>query len=386
MTAGETPEAPSSAVRRRLLQRTAKLGALALLPGCTGFTPPGASVAAPKMPLASHPEALPVPALPAGGTVAVIAPASPASIPIDQVAAWLTARGFVPRIFPGASTGRTDYLAAADNVRLQDLHAAFADPAIDAIFCLRGGYGSARLLDRIDFGLLERNPKPFVGYSDITALLLAITRRSGFITFHGPMLSTDLIPAKQAPTESALFDLLQGRQQPGSELPRPAEFPLETISAGVAQGRLIGGNLAIIGSTLGTPYQIELDGTILFIEDVGETPQKIDRLLTQLRLSGQLEKIRGVLIGDFSEIDDPHASVDHSSANHARLRQVWRELLQPLAVPVLAGWRSGHCDPNLTLPIGATVRLDAGRQRLWLEQEAVHFCRGTCDPDVQRHI
>ncbi|MGB7479069.1 MAG: LD-carboxypeptidase, partial [Burkholderiaceae bacterium] len=334
-------------------------------------TPPVAGPAESTVAPVTHPEQGAVPPLKPGGTVAVIAPASPAPGKTEDAAAWLRARGFVPRLFPASSGPGGDYLAAADSQRLDDLHAAFADTAIDAIICLRGGYGSERLLDRIDYDLIGRHPKPFVGYSNITALLLALSRYAGFVTFHGPMLAPDLLVEKQAPTEDALWALLQGKQKAGSWLPHPPQFPLETIHAGVAQGRLVGGNLATIGATLGTPYEIDLEGAILFIEDVGETPQKIDRLLTQLRLAGKLAQARGILVGDFSEIDDPRAARKHDEADRGRLRQVWKELLEPLQIPVLAGWRSGHCDPNLTLPIGAIVRLDADRQRLRLEQDAV---------------
>jgi len=354
--------------RRRFLQG---VGALALLSGCAGTPPAADSAASTGGAPVSHPEQSAVPPLKAGGTVAVIAPASPAAPgKAGDAAAWLRARGFVPRLLPGSSATGADYLAATDDQRLDDLHAAFRDPKVDAIICLRGGYGSERLLDRIDYDLISRHPKPFVGYSDVTALLLALARFAGFVTFHGPMLAPDLLAGKQAPTEDALLAMLQGKQLAGSWLPHPPAFPLETIHAGVAQGRLVGGNLATIGATLGTPYEIDLEDAILFIEDVGEAPRKIDRLLTQLRLAGKLEQARGILIGDFSELDDADAGSDHE-AGQRRLRQLWTELLEPLQVPVLAGWRSGHCDPNLTLPIGAIVRLDAGRQKLRLEQDVV---------------
>lgn len=363
--AENTDTAPGS--RRHFLRRSGQLGAAALLPAAAVQAFP---TAAPGL-LNAYPEAAAVPALKAGGTIAVLAPASPAADKQAAAAAWLRARGFVPRLLPGAGAHSADYLAGSDSARLDDLHAAFADPAVDAVFCLRGGYGSARLLDRIDFNLISDNPKPFVGYSDITALLLAITRFAGFVTFHGPMLVSDLLAGRQAPTETALWQLLQGQRRAGQWLPPAPAAALETIADGTAQGRLLGGNLATIGSTLGTPYEIDLDDAILFIEDVGETPQKIDRLLTQLRLAGKLAQLRGVLIGDFSDINDPRAGTNHDAANRERLRQVWRDLLQPLAIPILAGWPSGHCDPNLTLPIGARVRLDAGRQRLRLEQDVV---------------
>lgn len=354
--------------RRQFLTRSAEVGAIALLAGCAAATPPLTTVAMPVS-LLAHPEQNPVPALKPGGTVGIIAPATGAAGQLEQAAAWLAERGFVPRPFAGAKTRSGDYLAADDSARLADLHAAFSDSSVNAIICLRGGYGSMRLLDRIDFALLARNPKPFVGYSDITALLLAIARYAGFVTFHGPMLASDLIVGKQAPTESALFDMLQGRKLAGDWLPHPAQYPLETLHGGVALGRLVGGNLATIGALLGTRYDIDLDHAILFIEDVGETPQKIDRLLTQLRLAGKLAQVKGVLLGDFSEIDDPRAQSDHTAANRRRLRAVWQDLLVPLQVPVLAGWRSGHCNPNLTLPIGAMVRLDADAKQLRLEQD-----------------
>jgi muramoyltetrapeptide carboxypeptidase len=358
---------PSALNRRGFLKRSSTLGAALLSGG--GL----AAAAAPERltsPITAS-ACRPVPPLKAGGTVAVIAPASPATGKAQQVSAWLLARGFVPRLFPSAMVRTDDYLAGTDTLRLEDLHAAFGDPTIDAIFCLRGGYGSGRLLDRIDFDLLSRHPKPFVGYSDITALLVAIMQHAGFVVFHGPMLAPDLLPNKTELTETALFTMLQQPQMAGSWLPHPGSFPLETIRPGTADGRLVGGNLAMIGSTLGSRYEIELDNAILFIEDVGETPQKIDRLLTQLRLAGKLAKLKGVLIGDFSEINDPHASEDRTAANLQRLRMVWRDLLEPLEIPILAGWRSGHCSPNLTLPIGAQIHLDASSKRLRLEQQII---------------
>ena len=264
-------------------------------------------------------------------------------------------RGLTLRVFPGVSQ-RDGYLAGSDAVRLADLHAAFADPSIDAILCLRGGYGCPRLLDAIDFDLLKANPKPFVGYSDITALHLAISRYAGFVTFHGPLLNADLLGDKLPPTESSLLSMLTGQVGTDSELPHPRAYGLSTLAPGSASGRLLGGNLALICATLGTPYALESEGTILFIEDVNEPLYRIDRLLTQLRLAGALKGPKGVLVGDFAGIES------------AALLQLMQQELAPLGIPVLAGWRSGHCDPNLTLPIGAQVLLDADRQQLFLKQ------------------
>lgn len=372
--------------RRLFLTSTSALCTSALLQACGGgdggdeplptpADPPGCAPAMPGAPgRASGLQA--VPALAAGGTVAVLAPASPAAGRAQEVASWLGSRGFVPRLYPSAYAGtgdsaQDDYLSASDAQRVQELHAAFSDPSVHAIICLRGGYGSARLLSQIDFQLLRSHPKPFVGYSDITALHLALARHAGFVSFHGPMLTSDLLRNRQEPTEAALFAQLQGRQQAGSWLPQPPQFPLHSLRCGAAQGRLVGGNLALIGSTLGTPWEIDTHDAILFIEDVGEPPYKIDRLLTQLRLAGKLGGVRGVLIGDFSDVSAAGASAEQVALDAARLQRLWQEFFLPLNVPVLAGWRSGHVDPNLTLPIGAVVTLDADRQGVRVEQALV---------------
>ena len=297
-----------------------------------------------------------VPALPAGGVIGLIAPAGPAQLDLDSATQWMHARGYQLRVFPGVWE-KNGYLAGSDAARAGDLHAAFADDSIDAIFCLRGGYGSPRLLDSIDFELLRRHPKPFVGYSDITALHLAITRYAGFVTFHGPMLNADLLGNKQSPTESSLLRMLSG-QQPRL-LSHPDEYPLITVAPGCASGRLLGGNLSLICATIGSPFELDDQDAILFIEDVNEPLYRVDRLLTHLRLAGKLNRLRGVLVGDFAGID------------LSALLQLLRQELGPLGIPVLAGWRSGHCDPNLTLPLGACVRLDADRQQLTLEQDVV---------------
>ncbi|POA16867.1 LD-carboxypeptidase [Pseudomonas sp. FW300-N1A1] len=303
-------------------------------------------------------EHTPVPALPAEGRIGVIAPAGPAALEAEKALQWMRMRGYSLRIFPGVLEN-DGYLAGSDEVRLKDLHEAFTDPAIDAILCLRGGYGSPRLLDRIDYELLRRHAKPFVGYSDITALHLAISRYSGFVTFHGPMLNADLLGDKQQPTEASLFSMLRGQLKAGSLLAHPVAYPLTTIEPGIALGRLQGGNLSMIAATLGTPFEIDADGIILFIEDINEPLYRIDRLLTHLRLAGKLNRLRGVLAGDVAGVDSE------------ALAQLLKQTFAPFGIPVLAGWRSGHCDPNLTLPMGALVTLDAGSKTLVLEQDVV---------------
>ena len=297
-----------------------------------------------------------VPALPAGGVIGLIAPAGPAEIDLQHATQWMHARGYQLRVFAGVWE-KDGYLAGSDAVRLRDFHDAFADDSIDAIFCLRGGYGCSRFLESIDFDLLRRHPKPFVGYSDITALHLAITRYAGFVTFHGGMLNADLLGNKQQPTESSLFRMLSG-QQPAL-LEHPAAYPLTTLAPGSACGRLLGGNLSMICAAMGTAFELDEQGIILFIEDVNEPLYRVDRLLTHLRLAGKLGQLRGVLVGDFAGVDVQ------------ALERLLKQELGPLNIPVLAGWRSGHCDPNITLPMGAHVRLDADNQQLVLKQDVV---------------
>ncbi|MBV6824114.1 LD-carboxypeptidase [Pseudomonas sp. PD9R] len=300
----------------------------------------------------------PVPALASEGLIGVIAPAGPATLDTHKAVRWMRARGYGLKVFPGVYE-KEGYLAGSDDVRLDDLHAAFADSEVDAIICLRGGYGTPRLLDRIDFELLRNNAKPFIGYSDITALHLAISRYAGFVTFHGPLLNADLLGSRQQPTESSFFNMLRGQLKAGSVLAHPVAYPLTTIEPGIAHGRLLGGNLSIIAATMGTPYEIDAEGVILFIEDINEPLYRIDRLLTHLRLAGTLHKLRGVLVGDVAGVDAP------------ALERLLKQTFGPLRIPVLSGWRSGHCDPNLTLPMGALVRLDAGNKELVLEQDVV---------------
>ncbi|MGO0695386.1 LD-carboxypeptidase [Pseudomonas guariconensis] len=294
-------------------------------------------------------------ALPGNACFAIVAPAGPARLDGRKASQWFADRGYQCRLFPGVGQAE-GYLAGADQQRLDDLHGAFADPEIDAILCMRGGYGSMRLLDRLDFDLIRRHPKPLIGYSDITALHTALQRHAGLITFHGGMLNADLLGAKQEPTVSSLFDQLGAKVSQGNVLVHPEAYPLTCVSPGVASGRLLGGNLSVLCATLGTVGEIDSRGGILFIEDVNEPLYRVDRLLTQLRLAGKLEGIRGVLVGDFAGITVP------------AMTPLLKDIFGPLGIPVLAGWRSGHCDPNLCLPLGARVRLDSQAMQLSLEQ------------------
>lgn len=292
-----------------------------------------------------------LPPLPAGATLGVIAPSGPPKRgQLAKVPALLAAHGFAAKIFPGcAGPAHLDHLAAADAQRLADLHAAFADPEVAAVLCLRGGYGAARLLDRIDAKLLERHPKLLIGYSDITSLH-ALLDRHGLPALHAPMPTSDLLHADAGPDAEALFDLLRHGLRRGDDL-GPRDLAPHPLNRGrQVQGRLIGGNLAVWSALLGTKWAPRAAGAIVFLEDIGEDPYRVDRMLNQLRLAGVLEAAAGFVIGRFSDAASPDA--------------VLADCLAPLGKPVLAGWPSGHGRPNRPLPLGLEVRLDVTNRRL----------------------
>ena len=299
----------------------------------------------------------PFKALAPGAVVAIVAPAGPA--PADAVArvpALIASMGWTPKLFPGCHE-RLDYLAGDDACRLRDLHAAFADPEVAAIFCLRGGYGSGRLLDRIDVDLLARHAKPLLGYSDITALHALLSNR-GIASLHGPMPTSDLLDAADivdAAGPPGFSPLARGWQR--GDVLAPARNAAPFAGPGRVEGRLVGGNLSIIASLLGTPWALDVRDAILFLEDIGEAPYRIDRLLLQLRLAGVLDAARGFVLGSFSDAAFPGPTL--------------QEYLAPLGKPVLGGWPAGHCRPNLLLPLGVQVALDADAGTLTLLDDVI---------------
>ncbi|MGE8620364.1 MAG: S66 peptidase family protein, partial [Achromobacter spanius] len=249
--------------------------------------------------------ATPVPALRPGARIAIVAPASAALNASEDAAEWLEARGYVAQVMPASRTRMSppyDYLAGSDADRLADLHAAFADPEVGAVWCLQGGFGSWRLLDQLDVRLLRRHPKPFIGYSDITALHLAMQRHVGFVTFHGPMLAQDLLAGKREPTESSVLAMVSGQIGPGAWIAPPPDALATELVSGVASGRLVGGNLALIAALIGTRNDIDTRDAILFIEDVNEAIPRVDRLLGQLAAAGKFDGVRGLLVGNFTRL------------------------------------------------------------------------------------
>lgn len=307
-----------------------------------------------------------------GDTVGLVTPSTYVSDP-DRL--WLAQRTIEElglRCKMGRRVGRREgYLGGTIRERVEDLHAMFADPEVKAVFCVRGGYGSAMLLDSLDYALIRKNPKIFLGYSDITALHLAIHRLAGLVTFHGPVVLSGLSDWTLEHFRRALFETKPLGRLSNPPEPRPIRprHPWRAVRPGQARGRLAGGNLTLISTTLGTPYEIQTEGRILFLEDVGEEPYSIDRMLTHLRLAGKLRGIRGLVWGECSACRPREFQPGFESTFSTG--EVVQNILGSLDVPVLTGLVIGHTDDQLTLPLGVEAELDAGAGTLTILEPAL---------------
>jgi muramoyltetrapeptide carboxypeptidase len=283
------------------------------------------------------------PALGAGARVALLSPAGPLAGDADLERAEHNARalGWEPLAYPHA-LAREGYLAGDDASRLADLNAAIRDPRIDAIWCLRGGYGAMRVLDAIDYDSLRRAPKAIIGYSDITALHLAVRARSSIASFHGPTARAVLTPYSRQ-------SLLSATSRTGD--PFADGSPLTWLQEGSATGPLEGGNLALICALLGTPYAARFDGAILVLEDVNEPLYRIDRMLRQLMLSGALARVAGLCFGAFSDRGDEIDAAPRS------LDVLFLEAARHVRGPVVCNVPCGHVADQWTFPLGVRAEL-----------------------------
>jgi muramoyltetrapeptide carboxypeptidase len=290
------------------------------------------------------------PPLASGARVGLVAPAGPlrSSDELDLAIAQTRSLGWEPVVGKHA-LARAGYLAGDDALRVSDLNAAFANDSLDGIWCLRGGYGAMRLLRALDYAALTRQPKALIGYSDITALHAAIGTECGIVTYHGPTARSPLSAFSRASLARALMQ----KSDPCGAAPdaRP-------LRSGRARGRLVGGNLALLASLVGTPYAPDYSGAILVVEDVGEPNYRVDRMLRQLELSGALASVAGIAFGHFTEGSDP------TDVTSRRLDEVLSEAAEFAGVPALAGIPMGHIEDQWTIPLGATAELDADARTL----------------------
>lgn len=280
-----------------------------------------------------------------GAHVALVAPAGPISDARLACAVEMCARLGVEPVIGGAALRREGYLAGSDDERAADLEAAFSDPRTDAVWALRGGYGTMRILESLNLASIHTYPKAFIGFSDNTAIHLALAR-AGIVSFHGPHAGGAFPPFAEQCFRNVLFS-----SDAVGVLPVPAESPMTTVSAGSAEGRLVGGNLSLLAALCGTPWALDARGAILFVEEVGEPTYRVDRALTQLRLSGALDGVAGLVLGQFTE--------RRPADNDLVLEEVLADFAVSLDVPCVAGAPIGHVDDNWCLPIGVRARLDA---------------------------
>jgi muramoyltetrapeptide carboxypeptidase len=306
--------------------------------------------------------------LAAGDTVGLVSPAT-AVFEADEISLakeQLEAIGFKVVIGKHAYD-RWGYFAGRDRDRADDINSMFADDAVAAVICYTGGWGSPRLLPLLDYDLIARKPKVIIGYSDVTALLNAINKRTGLVTFHGPVGASSM-----EPYSLENFRRVVMTAEPAGDLAPPPKKPTELVdranrilhlAPGKASGRLVGGNLTMIATAIGTPYEVDTKGAIFFLEDVGEELYRIDRMLTQLALAGKFDEVAGVVFGRCTRCDVKGPTFS--------LEEILRDRLGGLKAPAISGLSFGHIEQKLTLPIGVTATLDAAAGTLRLDEAAV---------------
>ncbi len=301
-----------------------------------------------------------------GSLIGVISPASsPDDLStIDSGVSYLEKLGY--RVELGKNVGQNHgYLAGTDQQRLDDLHYMFRKKDIKAIFCIRGGYGTPRLLDKIDYSLIRRNPKIFVGYSDITALQMSVFKRTGLVTFAGPMVSTDFHNDVSTFSEEMFWRLITSNKKYGS-VKQPGDEKIFELHKGQARGRILGGNLAVFTSLVGTKFFPDLKDKILMLEEIGELPYRIDRLLNQLRLSKAFTQIKGVILGSFIDCNE-HDPLKKTLS----LGEVISEYLEGTKMPVVYNFKHGHIKNNITVPFGIITKLNTSKGTVEYTEAAV---------------
>jgi muramoyltetrapeptide carboxypeptidase len=287
------------------------------------------------------------PFLSIGDTIGIVAPAS--HIPraneeyLEQGLERVRQLGFAVKCSPSLLVRKHLYLAGKDQERADELMAMFLDPEVKAILCSRGGYGAQRLVPYLDADRIRRHPKPLVGCSDITVLLIYLLQQCHVVPFHGPNVATRQFVQGDAEMARALERALTAAEP-------PAEIACSVLRGGEAEAEIIGGCLSSLVTVMGTPYEPDLESKVLFVEDVNEPPYKIDRMLTHLKSAGKLAEVKGVIFGQMPGCD----------TDNGLLREVILDVLDTIDGPILFGFPSGHGPRNLTIPLGVPVRIQKG--------------------------
>lgn len=311
-----------------------------------------------KLPAAITHESITPQVLSRGDTIGMISPASslPEYLSYGKIVEKIKNLGFKVKVGEHAKN-QYGYFAGTDKNRAEDLNAMFADPKVDGIIPFRGGWGCNRILEHIDFDLIADNPKPLIGFSDITSLLLSILAKTGLVTYHGPV-------GKSHWTDYTKTHFRKALMQTDPFITRNRRSHIKTITGGKATGKLLGGNLTVLTAMFGSSYLPKWEGSILFVEEVGEEVYRIDRMLTQLRLAGTFEKINGFIFGQC-------VNCEAEPGPHFTLKEVVNQHLAEFNIPAYMGANIGHIDDMITLPVGVEAEIDADEGSIQLLEPPV---------------
>ncbi len=348
--------------RRTFLKSIALLGALSAMPGMKAFSQTGNPLKIKRNPKKMLPKKLEQ-----GDVIGLVTPGSPITEEqLNGTVETLEGMGYKTYYKPSVLS-EYGYFAGTDQERADELMQMFTNKEVDAIMCVRGGYGSIRILDLLDYKKIQGNPKIFIGYSDITALISAINERTGLVCFHGPLGISDYTDYTLKSFERVLvnpkprYKYPYFREENTEDNP---EFDFYTITDGTAEGELIGGNLSVLASMAGSDFETDFENKIVFLEEIEEKTYRVDRMLTQLVQATNLRKAKGIVLGVFykcSENDPPTIP----------LKQAIADILKPLNIPTAYGFPFGHIKTKMTLPAGIVAKFNATRRTLKLMEEAV---------------
>lgn len=285
-----------------------------------------------------------------GATIGIICPSSAISKEREiQCTAVLNGLGYKIKKADNLTANLAGYMAGNGKIRGEWINQMFANPEVDAIFCVRGGDGGSRAIEFLDLELIKNNPKIFVGYSDITSFHLIFNQICDFVTFHGPMVSSNMVDDFDNESKASFFEALNAEDS--YEFYNPKGHDIEILKEGTAKGTLVGGNFALLCASIGTPYEVDTKGKILFIEEVGESMNRIDRLVYQFRNSAKLKDCAGILLGQFTNCPNKDMT-EYTELN------IFKEALADIDIPIMYNIQSGHGYPTMTLPFGAHCVVD----------------------------
>lgn len=294
-----------------------------------------------------------------GDKIALIGASSPT--PQDRIEPSIKAMeelGFEV-VLGESARGYHGFLSGSDELRANDINTMFEDKSIKGIFAIRGGYGAARLLDMLDYDMIKKNPKVFAGYSDVTALHNVFNERCKLITFHTPMASTEFYKGVDEYTMN-YFKKNIFSDEPLGIVKNPVDQEIKTLVSGKAKGKLVGGNLSLIASMMGTPYELDTKGKILFLEDVDESPYRIDRMLLQLKQCGKFKDAEGIILGAWTNCEPKE------DENSLSLMEIFEELIIPENKPTIYNLACGHCMPTMSIPMGAKIKINTENNEIFL--------------------